>query len=80
MRPEEAGPWISESCAAREAAVEQRVHLADAGRERPPPPVLAPQRRLVGLEAARPEQVLEGALPLGQGRRERGGRGERRRS
>ena len=64
--------------AAREAAVEQRVQLSDAGRERPPP-LLAPQRRLVGLEAPRPQQVLEGALPLDQGRRERGD-GERERA
>ena len=63
----------------REAAVEQRVQLSDAGRERPPP-LLAPQRRLVGLEAPRPQQVLEGALPLDRGRRERGGRGEGRHS
>jgi hypothetical protein len=60
--------------AAREAASEQRVHLGDAGRERAQPPVLAPQRRLVGLEAARPEEVLQRALPLGRGGCERGER------
>ena len=53
--------------ASREAAVEQRVQLSDAGRKRPPT-LLAPQRRLVGLETASAEQVLEGALALGQGR------------
>ena len=36
-----------------------------------PAPLLAPQRRLVGLEAPRPQQVLERALPLDQGGRER---------
>jgi hypothetical protein len=54
--------------AAREATPDERVHLADAGRERPPPGVLAAQRGRLGLEAAGPEQVLERALALGQGR------------
>ena len=61
--------------APREAAVEQGIQVSDAGRERPPT-LLAPQRRLVGLETASAEQVLEGALALGQGRRKRDG-GER---
>ena len=61
--------------APREAAVEQGIQIADAGRERPPT-LLAPQRWLVGLETASAEQILEGALPLDQGRFERGG-GER---
>ena len=58
--------------AAREAAGEKRVDLRDAGRERPPSVVLAPQRRLVGLQPAGPQQVLESALAL------RDARGSRR--
>ena len=76
VRPEDAGPWISETCPAREAAAEERVHRGDPRRQRAQPPVLAAQRRRVGLQPAGAEQVFEGALPLGQGRCERGG-GER---
>jgi hypothetical protein len=53
--------------ATREAAVQERVHPGESGRERPSP-VLSPQRGGVGLEAAGPEEVLEGTLALGRGR------------
>ena len=50
--------------AAREAAGEEPVDLRDAGRERPSAPVLAAQRRRVGLQPASPQQVFESALAL----------------
>ena len=64
VRPEEAGPWIS-LCSPR-GKPPARIGSSSAmpGRERSQPVVLAPQRRLVGLQPARPQQVFESALAL----------------
>jgi len=54
--------------AAREASVQERVHLRETGRERTQASILSPQRRGVVLEPTLPQEALEGALAIARGR------------
>ena len=74
MRPEEAGPWTSDSAPRGKPPPRSASTSATPVTSGRQPRVLPPQRGRVGLEAAGPEQVLERTLALV---RRGGGGGER---